>query len=122
MQSHTDVQKHYITREPKGLSIAYDDLPVTLKHDFLPLPVYPDSFSAPSRFCSFKDIQSLLFHIPYYGPTFKLEQFLQLVQFVMLAQLLQLVQSVMLELCLHCSQPLQLLQNEQSVQSLQLEH
>ena len=43
-------------------------------------------------------------------PTFKLEQFWQSLQFVML------------EHCSHLSQLLQLLQNEQSMQSVQLEH
>lgn len=69
-----------------------------------------------------------------YKPTFKLEQFWQLVQFTILEQSWQLVQFsmleqfwhsvqlVMFEHCWHFWQLLQLLQNEQSTQSLQLEH
>ena len=69
-----------------------------------------------------------------YKPTFKLEQFWQLVQFTILEQSWQLLQFSMLEqfwqsvqlvIFEHCwefSQLLQLLQNEQSTQSLQLEH
>jgi hypothetical protein len=64
----------------------------------------------------------MLFHTPSHEPTFKLEQFSQLVQFTILEQLWQLVQFFMFELCLHFSQSVQLLQNEQSVQPVQLEH
>lgn len=54
--------------------------------------------------------------------TFRLEQFLQFVQFDILEQFWQLVQSVILEDCSHSSQLMQLLQNEQLIQSVQLEH